>query len=455
MTLLVVGLSHHTAPVALLERASIAPADIPKLLHELVTSGHVTEAMVLSTCNRVEVYAEVDRFHPGLTDVSTVLARQAGVGISQLAEHLYVHYDEAAVEHLFAVAAGLDSMVVGESQILGQLRTGYQLAVDNDAVGRALHEVFQRALRAGKRVRTDTTVGKAGGSLVSVALAEAERLVGPLAGRPALVLGAGSMSGLAAATLRRDGVGRLVVANRTRANAERLASTVDGVPAGLDELPTLLAEADLVVTCTGSTTVMLGYDLIEQAVAARNGSPQVIIDLALPRDADPAVANLPQVSYVDLTVLGELLAGSQRSVDLDAARQIVAVEVATYLAAQRVGQVTPTVTALRTHAAEVVDAELLRLDQRLPGLDGTVRAELVRTVRRVVNTLLHAPTVRVKQLAEAPGGDVYAAALRELFGLDPAAPQALSTPAVALPVDYQSRQRRDVVPGDNVDGEVQ
>jgi glutamyl-tRNA reductase len=438
MTLLVVGLSHHTAPVALLERASITPCDIPTVLHELVTSGHIAEAMVLSTCNRVEVYAEVDRFHVGLTDVSAVLARQAGVGINHLAEHLYVHYDEAAVEHLFAVAAGLDSMVVGEAQILGQLRSGYQVAVDNDAVGRALHEVFQGALRVGKQVRTDTTVGQAGASLVSVALAEAERILTSLAGRPALVLGAGSLSALAATTLRRDGVGRITVANRTRANAVRLASTVDGESAGLDELPALLAEADLVVACTGSTTVMLGYDLVEQAAATRNGSPQVILDLALPRDVDPAVAKIPEVSYVDLTVLGELLAGSQRSADLDAARQIVAVEVASFLAAQRAGQVAPTVAALRTRAAEVVDAELLRLDQRLPGLDSAVRTELARTVRRVVNTLLHAPTVRVKQLAEGPDGDVYATALRELFGLDPASPQALSTPAVALPAEYRS-----------------
>jgi glutamyl-tRNA reductase len=438
MTLLVVGLSHHTAPVALLERASIAPPDVPTVLHELVTKGHITEAMVLSTCNRVEVYAEVDRFHAGLADVSTVLARQAGVGINHLADHLYVRYDEAAVEHLFAVAAGLDSMVVGEAQILGQLRTGYQVAIDNGVVGRALHEAFQAALRVGKRVRTDTTVGQAGASLVSVALAEAERILTSLVGRSALVLGAGSMSALAATTLRRTGVGRITVANRTRANAARLAASVDGEPAGLDELPALVAGADLVAACTGSTAVMLGYDLVEQAAAARNGAPQVILDLALPRDVDPAVAKLPEVSYVDLTVLGELLAGSPRSADLDAARQIVAVEVASFRTAQRSGLVAPTVAALRTRAAEVVDAELLRLEQKLPGLDGAVRTELARTVRRVVNTLLHVPTVRVKQLAEAPGGDVYATALRELFGLDPAAPQALSTPAVSLPADYRS-----------------
>ncbi|HSV65306.1 MAG TPA: glutamyl-tRNA reductase [Mycobacteriales bacterium] len=436
MTLLVVGLSHRSAPVPLLERASIGTDEVPKVLHELLGGPHVAEVMVLSTCNRVEVYADVERFHGGLTDVSTVLARQAGVDLSALANHLYVHYEDAAVEHLFEVAAGLDSMVVGESQILGQLRAGYQVAVETDAIGRLLHELFQRALRAGKRVRTETGIDSAGASLVSVALAEAERFLGSLVGRPALIVGAGSMGALAAATLRRAAIGELVVVNRTPGKAERLAATVDGRGAGMDELPALVGTADVIVASTGASGIVLGYDVVERAVAARGGQPLAILDLALPRDVDAAVAGLPTVSYVDLAVLGDRLAGSQHAADVDAARQIVLTEVASYLAAQRAGQVGPTVTALRARAAEVVDAELVRLDQKLPGLNDAVRDELGRTVRRVVNTLLHAPTVRVKQLAEAPGGDVYATALRELFGLDPAAPKAVSTPSVALPEEF-------------------
>jgi glutamyl-tRNA reductase len=437
MTLLVIGLSHHTAPLPLLERASIGVTDIPKALHELLASAHVTEAVVLSTCNRVEVYANVERFHGGLTDVSAMVARHAAVDITDLADHLYVHYEDAAIEHLFTVAAGLDSMVLGESQIVGQLRFGYQLATDEDAVGRALHDVFQRALRVGKRVRTETGIDRAGASLVSIGLAEAERTLGPLAGRSALVVGAGSMGALAAATLRRAGVERIVVANRTLGNAQRVAATVDGQAAALDDLGGLAAQADLVVAATGAAGYVVGYGAVEQAVRERPGRPLVVLDLALPRDADPAVAGLAGVTYVDIAVLGERLAGSQRAADVEAARTIVTAEVAGHLAALRAVEVAPTVTALRARAAEVVEAELGRLDQRLPDLEARVREELDRTVRRVVNTLLHAPTVRVKQLAEAPGGDVYAAALRELFELDPAAPQAVSTPTVALPERYE------------------
>src|SRR5262249_29854416 len=299
------------------------------------------------TCNRVEVYADVERFHGGLSDVSAVLARHAGVELPDLAEHLYVHYEDAAVEHLFTVAAGLDSMVLGESQILGQLRAGYQLATDEDAVARALHEVFQRALRVGKRVRTDTGIDRAGASLMSIGLVEAERTLGPLAGRSALVVGAGSMGALAAATLRRAGVQRLAVANRTLGNAERLAGTVDGRAATLDQLPGLVAEADLVVAATGAAGIVLGYGAVQHAVAVRGGRPLVVLDLGLPRDTDPAVATLPGVEYVDIALLGERVAGTRQAVDVQAARTIVAEEGAGYLAALRAVEAAPTVTALR------------------------------------------------------------------------------------------------------------
>jgi glutamyl-tRNA reductase len=433
VTLLVVGMSHHTAPLSLLERTSIGAADVPKVLHELVTSVHIGEAVVLSTCNRVEVYAEVERFHGALADVTAMVARHAAVEMGDLADHLYVHYEDAAIEHLFTVAAGLDSMVLGESQIVGQLRTAYQVAVDEEAVGRALHEMFQRALRVGKRVRSDTGIDRAGASLVSIGLAEAERTLGPLAGRSALVVGAGSMGALAAATLRRAGVQRIVVANRTLDNARRLATSVDGEAATLDQLGEHATDADLVVAATGAGGVVVTYQTIERAARTRAGRPLVVLDLGLPRDADPAVAVLPEVTYVDIAVIGERLAGSRRAADVAQARRIVAEEVAGCLAALRAVEVAPTVTALRTRAAEVVAAELARLDQRLPGLERRVRVELDRAVRRVVNTLLHAPTVRVKQLAEAPGGDVYAAALRELFELDPAAPRSVVTTTVPLP----------------------
>ncbi|WP_051581259.1 glutamyl-tRNA reductase [Pseudonocardia acaciae] len=429
MSVLVVGLSHRSAPVDVLERASVSAQDVPKLLDELIRAGATSEILVLSTCNRVEVYAVVETFHGGLADVSGVLARHAGSDVGSLSRHLYVHYAASAVEHLFSVAAGLDSMVIGEAQILGQLRTAYNAAIEAGTVGRVMHEVAQQALRVGKRAHTETGIDAAGASVVSEALVDADATLGGLAGRRALVVGAGSMGALAAAQLRRAGVSELTVANRTPDRAARLAAaqTAEGLPSravGLDRLAAEIELADLVVTCTGAVGTVLTADMVAEAVARRAGRPLVICDLGLPRDVDKAVAEL--VTVVDLATLNERLGDRIEGDTVKAARQIVADEVAAYLSAQRSAEVTPTVTALRRRAAEVVDAELLRLAGRLPELDPAVRDELTRTVRRVVDKLLHTPTVRVKQLAEAPGGDTYAEALRELFGLDPQAPAAVA-----------------------------
>lgn len=423
MSLLAVGVSHRTAPVALLEQFAMAPSDTVKTLHELVGSDHVTEALVLATCNRVEVFAEVERFHGGVSDISRILARQAGATVEELAPYVTVHYEDQAVTHLFSVAAGLDSMVVGETQVLGQLRAAYALAREERTVGRALHPVAQRALRVGKRVHAETGIDRAGASLVSVALDRTESHTGPLTGRTVLVVGAGSMGALAATTLARRGAS-VVVSSRTEAHAARLADAVDGRSAGLADLPAELAAADVLVTCTGATGVVVGTDVVATAMAGRGSRPLVVVDLALPRDVDPAVAGLPGVHVVDLALLqGERaesdgpLPGSVAVADIVAARAMIEAEAALLRAERQAAEVAPTVSALRMQAAEVVDAELLRLAGRLPDLDARARAEIARTVRRVVDKLLHEPTVRVKELAGSPNGTDYAGALRALFGL--------------------------------------
>ncbi|HEX6346445.1 glutamyl-tRNA reductase [Umezawaea sp.] len=434
MSVLVVGLSHRTAPVPVLERVTVSEPDQGKVLAELLRSPSVSEAMLLSTCNRVEVYAVVETFHGGMNDVVNVLAAQAGAEPVELFEHLYVHYAAAAVEHVFRVAGGLDSMVVGEAQILGQLRSSYTRADTEGTVGRALHELAQNALRVGKRVHTETGIDHAGASVVSEALSDAETELGGLAGRRALVVGAGSMGGLATAHLRRAGIGEVVIANRTAANGARLAQSLiaEGVPASsvdLVELRSELADADVVFACTGSMDTVVGVELLAAALLDRDpGRPLVVCDLGLPKDVDPAAADLAGVTVVDLETLQRRLTDAPTGQDAARATEIIGDEVRGYLAGQRSAAVTPTVTALRKRAAEVVDAELLRLDTRLPELDAAVRGELAKTVRRVVDKLLHTPTVRVKELASAPGGAGYAEALRELFGLDPQVPNAVSQP---------------------------
>jgi glutamyl-tRNA reductase len=450
MSLLLVGVSHRTAEVPVLERVAVPSEDTRKVLDDLLTGDHVTEAMVVSTCNRVEIYAVVETFHGGLTEVSGVLARHAHAEVSDLADYLYVHYAGSAVEHLFSVAAGLDSMVVGEAQILGQLRVAYAEARELGSAGRVLHELAQQALRVGKRAHAETGIDAAGASVVSEALADAEAALGgagALAGRRAVVVGAGSMGALSAAHLRRGGVDEIVLVNRSEENAERLAVALrtDGASAraaGMDSLAGEVAAADVVVACTGAVGTVVGLDDVRLGRAGRGpGHPLVVCDLGLPRDVDPRVGELDGVTVVDLAALGERLRSASAGQAVEQARAVVAEEVRAYFAAQRSAGVTPTVTALRRRAAEVVDAELLRLSGRLPDLDDRARGEVAQTVRRVVDKLLHTPTVQVKRLAQSPGGDTYAEALRELFELDPQTPAALAATETTAIVE----------PGDEVD----
>ena len=438
MSVLLVGVSHRSAPVSVLERVAVADSERPKLLEELLRSPRISEAMLVSTCNRVEIYAVVDAFHGALTDVGEVLARHADTEVNELTKHLYVRYSESAIEHLFTVASGLDSMVVGEQQIIGQIRAAYAAADAQQAAGRTVHELAQQALRVGKRVHTETGIDSAGASVVSVALQRAATALGSadLTGRSAVVLGAGAMGGLSVALLQRAGVTELVVVNRTPERAVHLASTAvaSGMTArgiGADELPAVLAATDVLVTCTGAVGAVVTLAQAHLALAARpaGSGPLVICDLGMPRDVEPAVAELPGVVLVGLESLQRALEAAAATRDTEAARSIVAAELATYLASQRSAEVTPTVTALRKRAAEVVEAELLRLETRLPLMARTDRDEVARTVRRVVDKLLHAPTVRVKQLASSPGGDTYAEALRELFELGPGAVEAVAAPS--------------------------
>src|SRR4051812_11011 len=268
MSLLAVGVSHRTAPVALLERFAMAADDRVKALHELVASDHVSEALVLATCNRVEVFAEVERFHGGVVDVSRILARQSGGTVEALSPYVTVHYEDQAVAHLFTVAAGLDSMVVGETQVLGQLRAAYALAQEEGTVGRALHPIAQRALRVGKRVHAETGIDRAGASLVAAALDRADARLGDLAGRPALVVGAGSMGALAATTLARRGA-QVTVSSRTPEHAARLAESVGGRAAELADLTAEMAPADGLVTCTGGSRIVVGPHVVPASMTGR------------------------------------------------------------------------------------------------------------------------------------------------------------------------------------------
>ncbi|GAA2745188.1 MULTISPECIES: glutamyl-tRNA reductase [Kitasatospora] len=434
MSLLVVGLSHRTAPVGVLERAALTGETPTRLLHDAAAAVTVGEAALVNTCNRIELYADVDKFHAGVAELSLLLARHSGVDLDELTAHLYVHYEDRAVHHLFSVACGLDSMVVGEGQILGQLRDALAKAQDEHTAGRGLNELFQQALRVGKRAHSETGIDRAGQSLVTFGLEQIAAGAGEIAGKRALVVGAGSMSSLAAATLARSGVTDLLIANRTAVRAERLAEILGGGARTVDfaKVPETLADVDLVISCTGAAGTVINAPEVAAAVAARTGglravtAPLAFLDLAMPRDVDHAVHGLPGALLVDLESLSHAHAATPGAGDVDAVTRIVADEVNAFGQAQRAARIAPTVVALRSMASDVVSSELGRLESRLPDLDERSRAEIAQTVRRVVDKLLHSPTVKVKQLAAEPGGASYAEALRELFDLDPAAVQAVS-----------------------------
>jgi glutamyl-tRNA reductase len=429
MSALVVGMSHHTAPVTVLERAALSADAVEKLLADVHSAEHICEAVAVVTCNRVELYADVATFHGGVEEISSLLARHVQADLTELTSHLYVHYEDAAVSHLFHVASGLDSMVVGESQILGQVREAYRRAQAAETVGRVLQALFPAALRVGKRCHAETGIDSAGRSVVTVGLAA----VAPagVAGSQALVVGAGSMAALAASTLVREGAD-VVVASRSADRAERLAGIVGGRAIELSRLSRALVDVDVVVSCTGAAEVVLSADMVEAAVRERDGRPLRVLDVALPRDVDLAVHALPGVVAADLATLAgrhDLAAAAE---DVAAVRAIVADELAAYAGARRRAQVAPTVVALRAMADDVVASELARMGSRLPDLDARALEEITKTVRRVVDKLLHAPTVRIKELAAEPGGASYESALRELFALDPRAVEAVVRPTLEL-----------------------
>jgi len=454
MSVLVVGLSHSSAPVTTLERAVVSGDALTKLLRDVHQAEYVSGSLVISTCNRVEVYAEVDRFHGGVAAICELLARHSGLSLGELTGSAYVHYEDRAVQHLLSVACGLESMVIGESQILGQVRQAVKLARQHGTLSRELSDVSRLALRVGRRARADTGIDAAGQNLVTRGLElaarpgaaapsgqpAASRSPGALAGASVLVIGAGSMSALPVATALRQGAEQVVIANRTPARATRLAARYGARAAGLAELADLIAAADLVVACTGAAGHIVTASLIERALDGRRDrpgatGPLVLLDLALPRDIETAVGQLPEVELIDLEVIGTgSSVGASTSwaaseADIAAVRRIVAQELAAHLRADRAATVAPTVVALRAKAATVVEAELARLDRRLGDLDDRSRREIAQTMGRIADKLLHGPTVRVKELAGAPGADSYEMALRVLFELDPEAVDAVSAPA--------------------------
>ena len=420
MSVVVIGLNHRSTPLDLLERMTIGDAGLQKALHDLVSREDVSEAVVLSTCNRTEVYAVAERFHGAYQDIRDFLAEVAFLAPEDFSDHLYVHYDAAAVAHLFTVASGLDSAVLGESEILGQVRNAWERARHEGAAGATLNLLFRHAVEVGKRVRTDTGIARNITSVSQAAVAmAAERLHG-LAGKRVLVLGAGEMGEAMALGLAKAGVADLALANRTWDRAVELAERIGGHAVRLLDVPAALVDADVLLSSTGAAAPLLQAEDIIGIVGQRADRPLLIVDIAVPRDVDPAVGSIEGVTLLDMDDLRAFAdAGTEaRRREVGAVQSILDDELERYLGATSAREVAPMIVALRDRAEEVRQAELDRFRKRLDGLDEGQREAIEALTRGIIGKLLHEPSIALKEAAGSPRGDRLIASLRELFALE-------------------------------------
>ncbi|MEO6318750.1 MAG: glutamyl-tRNA reductase [Acidimicrobiales bacterium] len=418
MSVVVIGLNHRSTPLDLLERMTIGDAALPKALHDLISRSDVSEAVVLSTCNRTEVYAVAERFHGAFQDIRDFLAEVAFLAPEDFSDHLYVHYDAPAVTHLFGVAAGLDSAVLGESEILGQVKRAWERARAEGAAGPTLNLLFRHALEAGKRARTDTAIAQHTTSVSQAAVAMAAQRLGGLHGRTGLVLGAGEMGEAMALGLARAGT-ELTIANRTWDTAVALAGRVQGEAVRLADLNATLEGVDVLLSSTGAATPLLEVEDIERVVAARAGRPLLIVDIAVPRDIDPAVGRLPGVTLLDMDDLRAFaeLGTSARQGEVASVRALLHDELDRYLGATSAREVAPMIVALRDRAEEVRLAEVERFRSRLGGLDDTQLDAVDALTRGIIAKLLHDPSIALRDASGSTRGDRLVMALRDLFAL--------------------------------------
>jgi glutamyl-tRNA reductase len=421
VSVVVVGLNHRTTPLPVLEPMTVSPVRAAKALHDLAGQDHLSEVVIVSTCLRTEVYAVAGRFHAAMGEIRNFFSAWSGIPPDVFSDQLYSYFDEAAAAHLFKVAAGLDSAVLGESEILGQVGEAWEVARAQGTAGPVLSALFRHALEVGKRVRSETAIARGTTTLSQVAVAVAEAVLGSLAGKTTLVLGAGEMGeNMAQALAGALDAGSLLVVNRTWSRATQLAARCGGRAIEWSALPSALIQADVLLASTGSPDVLLVAADLESVLEARHGRPLLIVDIAVPRDIDPAVGTLPGVTLLDMDDLtaSAAVAMAGRRHEVPSAEAIVAEEVDRYLdvAAQR--QVAPLVAALHERGEVIRAAELTRFRNRLAGLDPAQAAAVEALTRGIVAKLLHDPTVNVKAGAGTPGGEQLAQGLQRLFELD-------------------------------------
>jgi glutamyl-tRNA reductase len=417
MSILVIGVNHRSGPLSVLERVTLSADGLPKAVATLAHRDNIREVAVLSTCNRTEIYAVTEKFHGAYDDIRDFLVGVGGLNAEDLSAFVFAQHDEAAVEHLFEVAAGLDSVVIGESEILGQVKSAWEIAQSEGGARSTLNLLFRHAITAGKRARTETSIGRGTVSMSHAAVEMAMERLGSLAGAQVLVVGAGAMGDGIAVALHNAGAGEIIVANRTAQRGDALADRVGGRAVGFERLPEVLGTADLVLTCTGSEEPVITSELI--TLARQPLRPMLLVDIALPRDVEPAVGELPGVTVWDLEDLrtwAERGLNSRLS-EVDSVRSILREQIDRFHAESTALQATPLVIAMRERAEQVRMQEIERHNSRLADLTPQQRESVDAVTRAIIAKLLHAPSVRLKDQAGTPRGERNAAAVADLFDL--------------------------------------
>jgi glutamyl-tRNA reductase len=419
VSVVVLGLNHRTVPLDLLERVTIDDSRLPKALHDVMSRDHVSEAVVLSTCNRSEVYVVAEKFHPAYADLRTFFSELAFVPPEELADHLYVHDGADAASHLFSVAAGLDSAVIGEAEILGQVRHAWERAQGEDSAGSQLNLLFRHALEVGKRARTETGIGRHVASVSTAAVAMAAERLGSLEGRSILVMGAGDMGEGMVRSLATNGVTDIRIANRTWERAAELAERLGGRAIRLADLDASLAEVDLLLTGTGASSMLIEHADVARVMQIRDGAPLLVVDVAVPRDVDPTAADLPGVTLLDMDDLRAFAEAGQaeRRREVAGVRTMVGEELERYMAVSSAREVAPLVAALREQAEDVRRGARGRCRAKLGELDERQVEAVEALTHGIVAKLLHQPTVGLKDAAGSPKGERLSEALRDLFDL--------------------------------------
>ena len=419
MSVIVVGLNHRTVPLDLFEKMTVPEAKLPKALADLSSRENISESVILSTCNRIEIYAYAEKFHGAYQDIRNFLSEISHVAPEDFSDHLIGLFGSDAIEHLFKVSSGIDSAVIGEHEILGQVRSAWELAVEEQVVGTVLNSLFRHSLEVGKRARSETSISRNITSVSQAAVAMADKQLDGLIGKRVLVVGAGEMGEGMAKSLHAGGITELRIANRTWDRALETAERLNGKPVRLDELPQNLTEVDLLLTSTGATAAILEYGDLDEAARQRKGRELLIVDIAVPRDVDPAAADLDGVTLLDMDDLREFAEKGirAREKEVSSVKEIINEELERFSNLFSARSVAPIVTQLHSRAEEIRNAELQKLFRKFPELTSEQLKGIETLTSVIANTLIHEPTVRLKDAAGTPKGERLSEALQDLFDL--------------------------------------